>query len=54
MVEAESEVVRLLSFVFISVLRILMTHAVVQLFGGWGCQIGYFFHYILRPDYGVR
>ena len=47
MVEAESEVVLLPSFVFVSMLHILMMHAAVQLCGGWCCQI----RYVLRPVY---
>ena len=53
MVEAESDVVLLHSFVFVSMLSMLMTHAAVQLCGGWCCQIVFFFHYILRTVYGV-
>ena len=43
MVEAESEVVLLPSFVFVSMLRILVMHAMVPLCGGWCYQIGCFF-----------
>ena len=53
MVKAESEVVLLPSFVFASILCILMTHAAVQLCGGYCCQIGCFFHCILRPVYSM-
>ena len=38
MVEAESEVVLLPSFVFASMLHMLMTYAAVRLCDGWCCQ----------------
>ena len=38
MVAAESEVVLLPSFVFASMLHMLMTYAVVRICGGWCCQ----------------
>ena len=53
MVEAESEEVLLSSFVFVSLLRILMAHAAVRLRGGCCCQMWCFPCYVLRPVYSV-